>query len=388
LDQTVDVTNPPAPFEPAPQYPADSYTQIQAMLDARLSPLVFPGLFGISQTLRLPVRTGYAFYGGGLSQRFPGAVGGASALIWLGPAGGTMLETKAYGVIWEGLSLWGVRDGDPNTNNYAGVGIRVTRPVENQPVGTGKYWISSIDIDSCDVGMQIGGPGVNCDNIVGGLWSFRNCTCCYKITNQQAMDHNIQHFRALSLRGDKVMIDVTGGGQVRLGYVLNVGTGNTLFRLADSIDIGSNNGQFTVHHYQQDVPQGGAPSDLKLLDDSTRGEVSVEFNRINLNADFNESSVWCKGRDTRVTFNNCADMRHLEGKLRFEHPLDGGGGLDPRLNQKHQLLINGCSNFSDVRTIPAMIHPSTQAGTLIARGVNNIQTVAAVDQFYNEDYTP
>jgi hypothetical protein len=126
-----------------------------------------------------------------------------------------MVQIEGTGMVWEGLSLWGVHQ-DPTscTPNIvvkrAGVGIKITKPSSGSLLNTGKLWFPSILIDNCATGILADGA-LSADSCAFGYANIRDCHTAVHLNGSGA---TMFTFGYVHTPDNKTIFKVSGGGRI------------------------------------------------------------------------------------------------------------------------------------------------------------------------------
>jgi hypothetical protein len=197
--------------------------RLQAMIDARLSPLYFPdGRYLLNDTLRFPHQTGYHLVGSGLARPVPdqsAAQGAEAALVWGGGANIPMIEYQGVGLLWSGLSLWGCNYPAGSSSCSAArakYGIKLCKPLEQ--VGTGQVWFDSILIANCDEALRTSYSAStdapcrqeNDDTLAFGYFWCQDCGIGLHLVHRMSMMYTFQYIHSENV-GTIFLVDSADG---------------------------------------------------------------------------------------------------------------------------------------------------------------------------------
>ncbi|MCZ7648462.1 MAG: hypothetical protein M5U26_24915 [Planctomycetota bacterium] len=239
--------------------------------------LLPPGNLLISKTVATPFVGGGMLIGCGRSERtrpdHP-LHGGVSALVWTGEAGGTVLKIQGADLEVRDLAVYGRVDAVTPTR--AGIGILVTKP-DLKGLGSGKHQFSSLQIQDCDVGFQVGERSVqsNCDNLVFGFLRITGCTTGIRVVNLQGMGFKFDY---LHTRYVDEGIDFMGGGNLWVDS-WKIISGKVGLRLRDVPKaIGSNNASYTINMVK--IDDNGGKFKMVQMDGAKPAKITLNEGHI------------------------------------------------------------------------------------------------------------
>ncbi|MCZ7648966.1 MAG: hypothetical protein M5U26_27535 [Planctomycetota bacterium] len=175
--------------------------------------------------------------------------GGVTALVWVGPPGGTVLEMRGGEMEVRDLSIIGRPIG---AEGRAGIGILVTKP--GKGIGSGKHHFPSLHIEDCEIAIQVGQKPTehNCDNLVFGYLTVTNCGYGLRVMNAMGMGFKFDYVHT---RGVGEMFDFWGGGNLWVD-AWKIIAGNVGIHIRDEpgfVAIGKNNASYVCNNLKLDA---------------------------------------------------------------------------------------------------------------------------------------
>jgi hypothetical protein len=230
--------------------------------------------YTISDTLIIPSRYGFEFYGSG-GPGIDGTVhpdqrGCFTALVWDGPDDGRpMIECRAahcrMGIHLKGKEL----DGDTTPENL--IGMLVTRTT----VPAGQIRFDWLRVDDMAVGVQMAAPGegeINCDMLqVEWLMAYN----VEEVVDFQTSFSVCHDFEFIITGGCPKIFSVHGGGDIVAHRVICLGA-TTILTIEDDIGVlvGNGNGSYRISNVKVDE---GADSGVQLLSMEVDANIDVLF---------------------------------------------------------------------------------------------------------------